>query len=110
MTELVCFFLILYAMSASLSKPMQEAKKEVEETMKQEEVAPALISALPNFSERNRNAALNALLRDDARMLALLDAVEAGRIKAADLGDARVEKLKTATDKQVRERAERVLR
>lgn len=39
MTELVCFFLILYALSASLSKPMQEAKKEVEETMKQEEVA-----------------------------------------------------------------------
>lgn len=39
MTELVCFYLILYALSASLSKPMQEAKKEVEETMKQEEVA-----------------------------------------------------------------------
>ncbi len=39
MTELVCFYLILYAMSAALSKPMQEAKKEVEETMKQEEVA-----------------------------------------------------------------------
>src|SRR5436190_17264954 len=39
MTELVCFYLILYAMSASLSKPMQQAKQEVEETMKQQEVA-----------------------------------------------------------------------
>src|ERR1051325_11242616 len=39
MTELVCFYLILYSLSAALSKPMQEAKKEVEETMKQEEVA-----------------------------------------------------------------------
>ncbi|MCB4757499.1 MAG: OmpA family protein [Elusimicrobia bacterium] len=39
MTELVCFYLILYALSASLSKPIQEAKKAVEETMKQEEVA-----------------------------------------------------------------------
>jgi chemotaxis protein MotB len=39
MTELVCFYLILYALSASLSKPMQEAKAEVEEKMKQEEVA-----------------------------------------------------------------------
>jgi chemotaxis protein MotB len=39
MTELVCFYLILYALSAALSKPMQEAKKEVEEKMKQEEVA-----------------------------------------------------------------------
>ncbi|MBV9080504.1 MAG: OmpA family protein [Elusimicrobia bacterium] len=39
MTELVCFFLIMYALSTSLSKPVQEAKKEVEETMKQQEVA-----------------------------------------------------------------------
>lgn len=39
MTEMVCFYLILYALSASLSKPMQEAKKEVEETVKQEDVA-----------------------------------------------------------------------
>ena len=39
MTELVCFYLILYALSASLSKPMQEAKKAVEENMKQQEVA-----------------------------------------------------------------------
>src|SRR5882672_4672768 len=39
MTELVCFYLILYAMSAALSKPVQQAKAEVEETMKKEEVA-----------------------------------------------------------------------
>ncbi|MCG3205227.1 MAG: hypothetical protein KCHDKBKB_01946 [Elusimicrobia bacterium] len=39
MTELVCFYLILYALSASLSKPVQEAKKQVEETMKSEDVA-----------------------------------------------------------------------
>lgn len=39
MTELVCFYLILYALSASLSKPVQEAKKQVEETMKNEDVA-----------------------------------------------------------------------
>jgi flagellar motor protein MotB len=39
MTELVCFYLILYALSAALSKPVQEAKKQVEETMKQQDVA-----------------------------------------------------------------------
>lgn len=39
MTELVCFYLILYALSASLSKPVQQAKQEVEEKMKQEDVA-----------------------------------------------------------------------
>lgn len=39
MTELVCFFIVLYALSASLNKGVQEAKKEVEEKMKQEQVA-----------------------------------------------------------------------
>lgn len=38
MTELVCFFIVLYALSASLSKDVQTAKKEVEETMKQEQI------------------------------------------------------------------------
>src|SRR5258708_29439395 len=39
MTELVCFFIILYALSASLNKDVQKAKKDVEEAMKQEKVA-----------------------------------------------------------------------
>jgi flagellar motor protein MotB len=38
MTELVCFFVILYALSASLSKDVQEAKKDVEEVMQEEKV------------------------------------------------------------------------
>ena len=38
MTELVCFFVILYALSASLNKDVQKAKKEVEETMKEEKI------------------------------------------------------------------------
>src|SRR5437868_1456495 len=38
MTELVCFFVILYAMSAALNKDVQKAKKDVEETMKQEQI------------------------------------------------------------------------
>jgi flagellar motor protein MotB len=39
MTEIVCFYLILYALSASLSKPMQEARQAVEENMKSQDVA-----------------------------------------------------------------------
>jgi chemotaxis protein MotB len=39
MTELVCFYLIMYALSSSLSKPIQQAKKEVEETVKNSDVA-----------------------------------------------------------------------
>jgi flagellar motor protein MotB len=38
MTELVCFFVILYAMSAALNKDVQKAKKDVEEAMKEEKV------------------------------------------------------------------------
>lgn len=39
MTELVCFFIILYALSAALNKDVQAAKKQVEQAMKQEKVA-----------------------------------------------------------------------
>jgi flagellar motor protein MotB len=39
MTELVCFFVVLYALSASLNKDVQVAKQEVEEKMKQEQLA-----------------------------------------------------------------------
>lgn len=39
MTELVCFFVVLYALSAALNKDVQKAKKDVEEAMKQDKVA-----------------------------------------------------------------------
>jgi flagellar motor protein MotB len=39
MTELVCFFIVLYALSAALNKDVQKAKKDVEEAMKQDKVA-----------------------------------------------------------------------
>jgi len=38
MTELVCFFVILYALSAALSQQVQKAKKELEEVMKKENI------------------------------------------------------------------------
>ena len=78
--------------------------------MRTKEAGPALISALKNFSDRNRSAALNALLRDDSRMTVLLDEVAAGRLTASDLGEARVQKLKAAENKKIRARAEKLLR
>ena len=39
MTELVCFFVVLYALSAALNKDVQQAKKDVEQKMKEEKVA-----------------------------------------------------------------------
>jgi flagellar motor protein MotB len=38
MTELVCFFVILYALSSALSKDVQKAKQEVEQVMQEEKV------------------------------------------------------------------------
>jgi hypothetical protein len=74
------------------------------------ETGPALIAELKHFSERNRNAALNALMRNDTRMAAVLDAVGTGRLTKSDLGDARVEKLKMADNKSIRRRAAQLLR
>lgn len=38
MTELVCFFIILYALSAALSKNMVDAKEQLEKMMKEEQI------------------------------------------------------------------------
>lgn len=38
MTEMVCFFIILYALSVALSKQVQAAKKQVEEVIKKESI------------------------------------------------------------------------
>ena len=35
MTEMVCFFIILYALSAALNKDMQKAQQEIQEMIKQ---------------------------------------------------------------------------
>ena len=78
--------------------------------MKGSEVGAVLIGGLKHFSGRNRNSALNALLRDDSRMAVLLDAVAAGQLTTSDLGDVRVQKLKTAENEKIRARAEQLLR
>jgi flagellar motor protein MotB len=39
MTEMVCFFVILYALSAALNKDMQDASKAVKEMMEKEQIA-----------------------------------------------------------------------
>ncbi|MBI4055956.1 MAG: flagellar motor protein MotB [Elusimicrobia bacterium] len=39
MTELVCFFVILYALSAALNKDIQKAKTQVEDVMKNEKIS-----------------------------------------------------------------------
>jgi hypothetical protein len=50
-----------------------------------------------------------ALPKDSQRMSALLDAVETGRVKRAELGPHRVEKLTHSTEPAIRARAQRLL-
>ena len=78
--------------------------------MKARQVGQVLIAGLNHFSDRNRNSALNALMRDDTRMAALLDAVADRRLTRSDVGEARVDKLKMADNKKIRSRAEQLLR
>ena len=55
--------------------------------------ATALIDALPQLKPRNRDLALDGLLRSEARMSALLDALTASRIARESLGEARQKRL-----------------
>jgi hypothetical protein len=45
------------------------------------------LSGLRHYSRANLNLCIEALTRDEARREALLDAVEAGRIAKADVGE-----------------------
>src|SRR5207253_331733 len=48
-----------------------------------QEVPGLLLAGMEYFPTTNRKLALDALLRNDARVAALLDAVESGKVKAA---------------------------
>jgi hypothetical protein len=70
----------------------------------------ALIDALPGLTDENRNLALDALLRNDSRINALLDAVAANKVERAALGSTRVQKLTNHADESIRRRTKDVLR
>lgn len=76
-------------------------------TMRSPQVAAAILAEYPHYNAENRGFALDALLRDNQRMTVLLDAVEAGTVKARDFNAARVAKLSHSTDPAVKRRAER---
>jgi putative membrane-bound dehydrogenase-like protein len=65
----------------------------------------ALLSALAELTEGNRKLALDALVRDGPRAMALLDAVEAKKIDPSMIGKEAAGKLKDHPDETVRKRA-----
>lgn len=73
-----------------------------------DEAAKALVESFENLSERNRQFALDALLRNNSRISQLLNAVAAEKIKFAALGKERLKKLKEISDEQLRERVEQL--
>lgn len=77
--------------------------------MRSPRVGAALAAGLSHYSKRNRELALDALLRDDGRIAVLLDAVASGQITRDQLGEARMAALHKLNDKQLRERAEKLL-
>jgi hypothetical protein len=67
--------------------------------MKHAEAADALIAALPNLTEGNRKLAIEALLRDDARMAALREALKSGKVDASLLDAGQKARLDSAANK-----------
>jgi len=72
--------------------------------MQSPQVAAALISGLGHYSKSNREFALDALVRNDARMGALVDELAAGRVSKKELGERRLERLGNGGDPKIRER------
>ncbi len=68
-------------------------------------VASALLEGLDHYSPRNRGLALDALLRDDSRIAALLDAIASGKLSVADLGQQRRDRLLQHSNRELRDRA-----
>jgi hypothetical protein len=72
-------------------------------------VAQALLSGFPHYAAENRGFVLRGLLRERDRTFVLLDAIEAGTVKAADLGSERLAILINNPDPSIRERARQLL-
>jgi len=72
-------------------------------------VAQAIVSGFPHYDPENRGLALKALLRDRDRTFVLLDSIEAGMIKAADLGSQGLAILINNPDPSIRERVRQLL-
>jgi putative membrane-bound dehydrogenase-like protein len=73
------------------------------------QVGPLLLSRIGGYSPQNRELALDALLRDDLRIAALLDSVAAGTLSPEMLGEVRIANLRKTDNARLRARAEKML-
>ena len=64
-----------------------------------------LVSAYPHLIDKNRKLALDGLLREEPKVVVLLDAMEKGKIVPAELGIVRIMKLKSWANPAIRAQA-----
>jgi putative membrane-bound dehydrogenase-like protein len=74
------------------------------------DAAAALILMMEGFTESNCNLAIEGLLRDEARVTALLDVISNGMVKRRWLRETHVKKLLEHPNPKLRERAASVLK
>jgi hypothetical protein len=72
-------------------------------------VVELLLAGMSHYSPGNRKLAIDALLRTEARTVALLDALEQGKVKEDYLNEAQVKALREHKDEKLRMRAKRLL-
>lgn len=73
------------------------------------EIGPTLLSLYPKQTPRFRSQILDAMLGRPERVVLLLDAIEAGKIKARDLDTARSTRLLKSANAATKARAEKLL-
>ncbi|MEW6040435.1 MAG: OmpA family protein [Elusimicrobiota bacterium] len=96
MTEMVCFFIILYALSAALNKNVQNAKKEIEQMMQEQKLAGEVKMNKEGlqitFEEKGKMAFFESGKADiTAPMLAILDKLAPTLFKLNEKFDITVE-------------------
>jgi putative membrane-bound dehydrogenase-like protein len=74
------------------------------------EVAPTLVAGLQSFTKPNLELALDALLRDEQRIGALLDAVSAGKVAKDEIGPKRIEAMKQRSSPPLASRVQALVR
>jgi hypothetical protein len=70
------------------------------------EATKLLAAALPNLTKENRGLAIDALLRSEARIDALLSLLESGKLAPAAVSESQQKKLSELPPGKLRERAE----
>jgi hypothetical protein len=68
--------------------------------------AKLLIDAVKYLPDRNRGLALEGLMKSQARIVLLFEALESGRISREQLGSDRLKSLRNHDDPTIRSRAE----